>query len=715
MQLELASLPWACAVCDGNGHLIQTNLLWRRHFASARELDACVPGARAALQHARAAATHSTEKQRVFQVTLAARDQAANPRSGIVILDGADAEDSANPNGANFSGPNFGSAANFESADLSSLADSLAEVDDDFDGANSESAAHPESAVLDGTTRWRPVVLRFSALPTRNGELWLVARHPDAPLEGAPLKRASHGELEENEWRELEQIVARSADESQQDGVAQRVLARQWKAFFQEAAAGKALIGMRGETLDVNAAMCALVGRREAELLELFARDLRHPDDRERVEEYYRAVLRGGAPSHIEARYRHRDGRYLHCVLTLSVVRDSSGRALYFAAEIEDISARRQAQIELERRTRELEHANAELTRSNAELERFAFIASHDLQEPLRKIRVFGDRLRRHLTAPNATKTRSAPDSGAAGEIACGETTPGNSTSDKVASTENASGENASGENASGENASGENASGENASGENALSGITFGEVAFGELAPSEVEMGEAAVGKAAASELASSELASSELALGELALGEPLRFLDGITRSAERMQLLIDDLLEYGRLRGQAPRFESVDLNQLWRELAEDVAHELNGGRLEIGQLPRVWGDRARLRQLFANLLSNSLKFRGSEPPLVRVRWLDQNGAVENNEVENEAVEIEVSDNGIGFEASQGEAIFEVFRRLHGRSEFPGTGIGLALCRFIAREHGGDIRARSQPGAGAQFVVRLKRRPHSP
>ena len=118
--------------------------------------------------------------------------------------------------------------------------------------------------------------------------------------------------------------------------------------------------------------------------------------------------------------------------------------------------------------------------------------------------------------------------------------------------------------------------------------------------------------------------------------------------------------------------------------------------------------GDRARLRQLFANLLSNALKFRGSDPPLVRVRQLDAHQGAETGD--GDAVEIEVSDNGIGFDEEQAEAIFEVFRRLHGQSQFPGTGIGLALCRHIAREHRGDIRAHSQPGQGARFVVVLKR-----
>lgn len=198
------------------------------------------------------------------------------------------------------------------------------------------------------------------------------------------------------------------------------------------------------------------------------------------------------------------------------------------------------------------------------------------------------------------------------------------------------------------------------------------------------------------------------EPAPGEAASAEAVRFLDGMTRSAERMQHLIDDLLEYSRLQGQAPRLESVDLGEVWRDLVEDFEGAMNGARVEIGALPRVTGDRARLRQLFANLLSNALKFRGAAAPLVRVRWLNPNDP-------GDSVEIEVSDNGIGFEMEQAEAIFEVFRRLHGHAQYPGTGIGLALCRRIAREHGGDVRAASRPGKGAQFVVRLQKQPDAP
>jgi signal transduction histidine kinase len=104
-------------------------------------------------------------------------------------------------------------------------------------------------------------------------------------------------------------------------------------------------------------------------------------------------------------------------------------------------------------------------------------------------------------------------------------------------------------------------------------------------------------------------------------------------------------------------------------------------------------------MRQLFQNLLGNALKFyRLDEPLLVTVE----------HQLSGNVCEITVADNGIGFEQQYAERIFNVFERLHGRNAYPGTGVGLAICRRIAERHGGDIRAASQPGEGTQFIIRL-------
>jgi signal transduction histidine kinase len=136
-------------------------------------------------------------------------------------------------------------------------------------------------------------------------------------------------------------------------------------------------------------------------------------------------------------------------------------------------------------------------------------------------------------------------------------------------------------------------------------------------------------------------------------------------------------------------------------------------GGRVEIGDLPSVDGDPTQMRQLLLNLIGNSLKFhRPGEPPVVQVRGrlladVDRPFTGPGQRVAP-LCEITVSDNGIGFDEKYLDRIFEVFQRLHGRSEYEGTGIGLAICRKIVERHGGCITAKSTPGQGATFIVTL-------
>ncbi len=126
----------------------------------------------------------------------------------------------------------------------------------------------------------------------------------------------------------------------------------------------------------------------------------------------------------------------------------------------------------------------------------------------------------------------------------------------------------------------------------------------------------------------------------------------------------------------------------------------------MEVGGLPTIEADRAQMRQLLQNLVSNALKFhRGGEAPVVRVRGevLGRGGWCR----------IVVEDEGIGFGAEHAERIFAPFERLHGRGSYEGTGMGLAICRRVVERHGGSITARSTPGRGATFVVTLPIRHH--
>ncbi|MEX2174335.1 MAG: CHASE3 domain-containing protein [Pirellulaceae bacterium] len=266
-------------------------------------------------------------------------------------------------------------------------------------------------------------------------------------------------------------------------------------------------------------------------------------------------------------------------------------------AAISDANATLRDEIDERRRAEEQVRAFAEeLRRSNRELEQFASVASHDLQEPLRKIQAFGDRL--------------------AGQF--------------------------------------------------------------------RQELGE-----------------------------KGQDYLDRILGSASRMRALIDDLLAYSRVATKAQPFAQISLSEIAAEVISDLeARTLqSGGRIELGGLPAIHADPLQMRQLLQNLIGNGLKFhRPGVPPVVRVyaRMVQAPLAAEENSPLGLQCELTVEDNGIGFETVYSDRIFELFQRLHGRNEYEGTGIGLAICKKIVDRHKGTITAYSSPGQGARFVVTL-------
>lgn len=255
-----------------------------------------------------------------------------------------------------------------------------------------------------------------------------------------------------------------------------------------------------------------------------------------------------------------------------------------------EASHRAQLETEIEKRNEletEREKLIDELQRSNRELQDFAFVASHDLQEPLRKIQAFGDRLK--------------------------------------------------------------------------------------------VKAGDS---------------------LNEDARG----YLTTMLGAAVRMQTLINDLLNLSRITTKAQPFVSVDLDRIAREVIEDLHTRLedSGGDINLDQLGTIKADPLQMRQLFQNLLSNALKFsKPGEKPLITVTKL----ATPTH------IGFAVKDNGIGFDQRHAEKVFTVFQRLHGRGEYEGTGVGLAICRKIVERHQGTIEATSTPGEGATFAVLFPRK----
>jgi signal transduction histidine kinase len=264
-------------------------------------------------------------------------------------------------------------------------------------------------------------------------------------------------------------------------------------------------------------------------------------------------------------------------------------RMLQGTARVEEANRRlEELNVTLEERVAErtavAEQRAEELARSNSELEQFASVASHDLQEPLRKIRMYSERLPRR--AGDALPEEAASD-------------------------------------------------------------------------------------------------------------------LTRIHGAAERMQRLIDDLLSFARVSSRQREFEPVDLTALAHEVVGDLearVRELDA-EVEIGELPVVAADRAQMGQLLQNLVSNALKFHHPElRPVVRIR----------SEANGQRCFVVVEDNGIGFDPKYADRIFSAFERLHARSEYDGTGIGLSIARKIAWRHGGELTATSVPGEGSTFTLTL-------
>jgi signal transduction histidine kinase len=172
----------------------------------------------------------------------------------------------------------------------------------------------------------------------------------------------------------------------------------------------------------------------------------------------------------------------------------------------------------------------------------------------------------------------------------------------------------------------------------------------------------------------------------------------------AKRMQDLINDLLAFSRVGRTSDEFESVDLNDVVADVIDVLAPTIEEDEavVQVGNLPVVAGDRRLLGATFQNLISNALKFRGPEPPCVEIT-----ATVAAAPAGDEWI-ITVADNGIGIEPDYGEQIFVIFKRLHTKTEYSGTGIGLALAKKIVEFHGGRIWLADTPGPGSTFCLAL-------
>jgi len=328
-----------------------------------------------------------------------------------------------------------------------------------------------------------------------------------------------------------------------------------------------------GRFVSINPACKQLWGYSQEELIGRRYIELVVPEDVPKTNDVAAKIMAGEKVADFENRYRHKNGSHVYVMWTASW---SETQQLIFSVA-RDITQRHLVEEKLKKSAVELE-------RSNSELEDFASVASHDLQEPLRKIQSFADELKM-------------------------------SVGNKIDATEQDT--------------------------------------------------------------------------------------LDRMIAAAGRRRTLINDLLAFSRVTTMARPFVPVDLNRIVQEVLWDLEARTRDtmGKIEVGDLPTIDADPMQMRQLLQNLIGNGLKFHASGvTPIIKISG--ENGGPNYR--------LSVTDNGIGFDEKYVDRIFTVFQRLHGRKEYEGTGIGLAICRKIAERHGGEINARSAPGAGSTFTITL-------
>ncbi len=290
-----------------------------------------------------------------------------------------------------------------------------------------------------------------------------------------------------------------------------------------------------------------------------------------------------------------KDGSRFWGSVVITALHDVAGEITGYVKVTRDLTDRKQAEELLKKKNAELEKKNAELEKMNKELESFAYISSHDLQEPLRKIQIFSSRI---MEKDADTLSDTCKD------------------------------------------------------------------------------------------------------------------YFGRMQASAKRMQVLIEDLLAYSRSGNIEKVFNVTSLNTIVDEVTEDLKDEIaeRNATIEVGKLCEVRIIHYQFRQLLQNLISNSLKFHNPEVPLrITLESKHCEDSVRNSlqlSPDKEYCHITISDNGIGFDPQYSDKIFELFQRLHCKTEYKGTGIGLSIVKRIVDNHNGIITAHGEPGKGATFNI---------
>lgn len=318
-----------------------------------------------------------------------------------------------------------------------------------------------------------------------------------------------------------------------------------------------------------------------------YAMSFVHPEDVPIVKDSVKAAMESNADLNIELRIitATKKVKIIHCLARL--VKDMNGVPRLFTGSLRDVTDQRQIEANLKNKVEELYH-------SNKELEEFAYVASHDMQEPLRKITTFGDRLMEKYK---------------------------------------------------------------------------------------------------------------------DVLTGDGAMYLSRMSASAENMRNLINDLLDFSRIAKTELPYEQVHLNKILQQVLTDLelTIEETGTVIHTDPLPVIDAVPSQMKQLFTNIINNAIKFhKEDERPVITINeHIASEKDIESLGLNVNGLyhKIEITDNGIGFEEEYANRIFQVFQRLHGKTEYPGSGIGLAICKKILEYHHGCIYAENIPGTGARFT----------
>lgn len=365
-------------------------------------------------------------------------------------------------------------------------------------------------------------------------------------------------------------------------------LQRRYEHILNSAGEGIYGLDLQGKTTFVNPAAAKLTGWKVEELVAKSEAEIFYRLPPNNTASSTSLLAKDTVNSNEQIFYR-KDGASFPVEYVRTPIMEK-GKLMGAVVIFKDITERKRTEDALARKA-------AELARSNSELEQFAYVASHDLQEPLRKIQAFGDRLK---TKCDAVQMQDGRD------------------------------------------------------------------------------------------------------------------YLERMQSAAARMQTLINDLLTFSRVISTTQPFVPVELAQVTREVLTDleVRIEQTKAKVEVGELCTIEADPLQMRQLLQNMIGNALKFQApNAQPIVKISAQiikKPFGTGGETEPSNEICELKIEDNGIGFEEKYTDKIFAVFQRLHGRTEYEGTGVGLAVCRRITDRHGGSITAKSKLGEGATFIITL-------